>query len=46
VFDDTVLARDPSASSATTAARGFYEAKVRAARILRVDERHVRVEVA
>ncbi|GMV17389.1 MAG: BamA/TamA family outer membrane protein [Polyangiaceae bacterium] len=46
VFDDTVLARDLERVERYYRRKGFYEAKVRAARILRVDERHVRVEIA
>lgn len=46
VFDETVLARDLERVERYYRRKGFYEAKVRAARILRVDERHVRVEIA
>ena len=46
VFNDTVLTRDLERVERYYRRKGFYEAKVRAARILRVDERHVRVEIS
>lgn len=46
IFDDTVLARDLERVERYYRRKGFYEAKVRAARIVRVDARHVRVEIA
>jgi outer membrane protein insertion porin family/translocation and assembly module TamA len=45
VFDESVLARDLERVERYYRARGYYEAKVRAGRVLRVDERHVRVEI-
>jgi outer membrane protein assembly factor BamA len=45
VFDENVLARDLERVERYYRSRGFYEAKVRAGRIIRVDGRHVRVEV-
>lgn len=45
VFDETVLARDLERVERYYRRKGFYEAKVRAARIYRVDPRHVRVEI-
>ncbi len=45
VFDENVLARDLERVERYYRARGFYEAKVTAARIIRVDEHHVRVQI-
>jgi outer membrane protein insertion porin family/translocation and assembly module TamA len=45
VFDDNVLARDLERVERFYRARGFYEAKVIAGRVIRIDERHVRVEI-
>jgi outer membrane protein assembly factor BamA len=45
VFDENVLARDLQRVERYYRARGFYEAKVTASRIIRGDEHHVRVEV-
>jgi outer membrane protein insertion porin family/translocation and assembly module TamA len=45
VFDDNVLARDLERVERYYRARGYYEAKVTAARVIRVDEHHVRVEI-
>lgn len=45
VFNDTVLTRDLERVERYYRRKGFYEAKVRAARIHRVDPRHVRVEI-
>jgi outer membrane protein assembly factor BamA len=45
VFDQNVLARDLERVERFYRARGFYEARVSAARVIQVDERHVRVEI-
>lgn len=45
VFDENVLARDLERVERFYRARGYYEAHVTAARVVRVDERHVRVEI-
>ncbi len=45
VFDDNVLARDLERVERYYRARGYYEAKVTAGRIIREDEHHVRVEI-
>jgi len=45
VFDDAVLSRDLERVERYYRRKGFYEAKVRAGRIYRVDARHVRVEI-
>ncbi|MFO0567509.1 MAG: POTRA domain-containing protein [Polyangiaceae bacterium] len=45
VFDETVLARDLERVERYYRAKGFYEAKVRAARIHRVDALHVKVDI-
>jgi outer membrane protein assembly factor BamA len=45
IFDENVLARDLERIERYYRARGFYEARVDAARVIRVDERHVRVEI-
>ncbi|MCB9577991.1 MAG: BamA/TamA family outer membrane protein [Polyangiaceae bacterium] len=45
VFDENVLARDLERVERYYRARGYYEAKVTAARIIRVDEHHVKVQI-
>jgi len=45
VFDENVLTRDLQRVERYYRARGYYEAKVTAARILREDDQHVRVEI-
>jgi outer membrane protein assembly factor BamA len=45
VFDENVLARDLERIERYYRARGFYEARVNAARVIRVGPRHVRVEI-
>lgn len=45
VYDKDVLARDLKRVERYYRARGFYEAKVTAARVIHLDERHVRVEI-
>lgn len=45
VFDENVLARDLERVERYYRARGYYEARVTAARVIREDERHVRVEI-
>lgn len=45
VFDEELLARDLERIERYYRARGYYEAKVTAARVLRVDEHHVRVQI-
>lgn len=45
VFDEALLARDLERIERFYRARGYYEAKVTAARILRVDEHRVRVQL-
>ena len=44
-YDPTVLARDLERIERAYRARGYYEAKVTAARVVHVDEHHVRVEI-
>jgi len=44
-FDRAVLAKDLSRIERWLRARGYYEAKVRAARVVHVDEHHVNVEI-
>jgi outer membrane protein assembly factor BamA len=44
-YDPAVLAEDLKRIERWFRARGYYEAKVRAARVVRVDEHHVRVEI-
>ncbi len=45
VFDEDVLARDLMRVERYYRARGYYEAKVTAARVIRVKERHVHVQI-
>lgn len=45
VFDENVLSRDLLRVQRYYRARGFYEARVTAGRIIRVDEHRVRVEI-
>ncbi|MEZ4373420.1 MAG: POTRA domain-containing protein [Polyangiaceae bacterium] len=45
VYDKDVLARDLKRIERYYRARGYYEAKVSAARVIPTDERHVRVEI-
>lgn len=45
VFDENVLKRDLERVERFYRARGYYMARVSAARVVRVDERHVRVEI-
>ncbi|HEX2880956.1 MAG TPA: POTRA domain-containing protein [Polyangiaceae bacterium] len=45
LFDEAVLARDLERIERFYHARGYYEAKVTAARVIRVDEHRVRVEL-
>jgi outer membrane protein insertion porin family/translocation and assembly module TamA len=45
VFDENVLARDLERVERFYRARGYYEARVTAGRIIRVDDHRVRVEV-
>ncbi|MEZ4225437.1 MAG: POTRA domain-containing protein [Polyangiaceae bacterium] len=45
IFDENVLARDLERVERFYRARGFYEARVTAGRIFRVDDHHVRVEI-
>jgi outer membrane protein insertion porin family/translocation and assembly module TamA len=45
IFDDNTLARDLERVERYYRARGFYEAKVTAGRVIRIDEKHVRVEI-
>lgn len=45
VYDEELLARDLERIERYYRARGYYEAKVTAARVLRVDEHHVRVQL-
>jgi outer membrane protein assembly factor BamA len=45
VFDENVLARDLERVERYYRARGYYEAKVTAARVIRLDQHHVRVEI-
>jgi outer membrane protein insertion porin family/translocation and assembly module TamA len=44
-YDPSVLAKDLERSERWLRARGYYEAKVVAARVVHVDEHHVRVEL-
>ena len=44
-YDPSVLSRDLERVERYYRARGYYEAKVTAARVLSVDERHVRIEI-
>ncbi len=45
VFDQTLLERDLDRVERYYRARGYYEAEVTAARVIHVDEHHVRVEI-
>ena len=45
IYDPTVLARDLERVERAYRARGYYEAKVTAARVIHIDEHHVRVEL-
>jgi len=45
VYDKDVLARDLKRIERYYRARGFYEAKVSAARVIHLDEHHVRIEI-
>lgn len=45
IYDPTVLARDLERIERYYRARGYYEAKVTAARVIHTDENHVRVEI-
>jgi acetolactate synthase regulatory subunit len=45
IYDPTVLARDLERVERAYRARGYYEAKVTAARVIHLDEHHVRVEL-
>jgi outer membrane protein assembly factor BamA len=45
VFDDLVLARDVLRLERYCHARGFYEAKVRAGRVLKQENGHVKIEI-
>ncbi|HVU04886.1 MAG TPA: BamA/TamA family outer membrane protein [Polyangiaceae bacterium] len=45
VFDDALLERDLERIERYYRARGFYEAKVTAARVVKTDDHHVRVEL-
>jgi outer membrane protein insertion porin family/translocation and assembly module TamA len=44
-YDPAVLARDLARAERWFRARGYYEAKVRAARVVHIDSHHVRVEL-
>jgi outer membrane protein assembly factor BamA len=44
-YDPAVLARDLERTERFLRARGYYEAKVRAARVVHIDPHHVRVEL-
>lgn len=44
-YDPAVLARDLERAERWLRARGYYEAKVRAARVVHIDSHHVRVEL-
>jgi outer membrane protein assembly factor BamA len=44
-YDPAVLARDLERTERFLRARGYYEAKVRAARVVHIDSHHVRVEL-
>ena len=44
-YDPAVLAKDLERVERFLRARGYYEAKVSAARVVRLDEHHVRVEI-
>jgi outer membrane protein insertion porin family/translocation and assembly module TamA len=44
-YDPAVLARDLERTERFLRARGYYEAKVRTARVVRLDAHHVRVEI-
>lgn len=45
IYDETVLARDLERVERYYRARGYYEAKVNAARVIRVDEHRVRIVI-
>jgi outer membrane protein insertion porin family/translocation and assembly module TamA len=45
VYDEALLERDLERVQRYYRARGFYEASVTAARVIRVDEHHVRVQI-
>ena len=44
-YDPTLLSRDLERVERYYRARGYYEAKVRAARVLQLDGRHVKIEI-
>jgi len=45
VFEETILERDLERLRRYYRARGYYDARVLAARVITVDEHHVRVEI-